>query len=114
MPRRQTGRVTRFGARLRALRTAAGLNQSQLAERAGCNSTTIVRLENETQEPAWPVVLDLAEALGVTPNDFIARGDEPAPEPLKRGRPPLPKLAAAPPPEKGKRARRPDRRGGAR
>jgi transcriptional regulator with XRE-family HTH domain len=110
MPRRQTGRVTRFGARLRALRVARGLNQSALAELAGCDSTTVVRLESEAQEPAWPLVLDLAEALGVTPDDFIARGDEPRPEPLPRGRPRLPKPAEAPPPKKTKQDHRRQRR----
>jgi transcriptional regulator with XRE-family HTH domain len=90
-----------FGVRLRLLREAAGLYQGQLAERAGTTQSTVAKLEAGTQEPAWPLVRALAEALGVTPNDFLPRDGEQAPPPLKRGRPPK----QAPPPEPPKRGR---------
>jgi len=57
---------TGFGGRLRALRTQAGLSQRQLADQAGCNVFTVAKLERGVQEPAWPLVLVLARALGVT------------------------------------------------
>ena len=31
----------------------------------------IARFEREEREPTWPTVLKLAEALGVSPNDFL-------------------------------------------
>jgi len=56
------------------LRTAAGLTQAQLAEKAGINIMMVSRLErgerlmkNTTLETA----LKLAEALGVEPKDLI-------------------------------------------
>src|SRR4051794_8758425 len=54
-----------FGPRLRQLREAASLTQAELAERTGCHKQTITKLEAETQEPAWPLVLALTKALGV-------------------------------------------------
>jgi transcriptional regulator with XRE-family HTH domain len=76
-----------FGERLRHLREGAGLTQQQLAERAGCHYMTISLLERGTQEPAWPLVLQLADTLGVSTEDFRSRGDVPEPEPRSRGRP---------------------------
>jgi DNA-binding XRE family transcriptional regulator len=45
------------------LRTEAGLSQRELAERAGCNVFTVNKLERGVQEPAWPLVLALANPL---------------------------------------------------
>jgi transcriptional regulator with XRE-family HTH domain len=88
-----------FGVRLRLLREGAGLNQSQLAETAGTTQATVARLEAGQQEPAWPLVLALAEALSATPNDFRPREGDARPGPAKRGRPPkAPPAAPAPPP----------------
>jgi transcriptional regulator with XRE-family HTH domain len=56
---------TGFGPRLRELRSQAGVTQKELAERAGCNVFTVAKLERGAQEPAWPLVLALAQALGV-------------------------------------------------
>jgi transcriptional regulator with XRE-family HTH domain len=71
MPGRGDFPETGFGGRLKALREAAGLSQEQLAHRAGCSTFTVSRLERGTQDPAWPLVVALAKALGVTPNDFL-------------------------------------------
>jgi transcriptional regulator with XRE-family HTH domain len=79
-----------FGGRLKRLREAAGLTQGQMAERAGCNQFTVAKLEAGRQEPAWPLVLQLADALGVSTEEFRAQQGEPAPEPPRRGRPPKP------------------------
>jgi transcriptional regulator with XRE-family HTH domain len=87
---------TGFGARLKALREAAGLSQPQLAERAGCNKFTVAKMEQGRQEPAWPLVLALAGALGVEVGAFVPVAGAPAaqdaPTPRGRGRP------ASPPP----------------
>jgi transcriptional regulator with XRE-family HTH domain len=92
------GESSGFAVRLRVLREGRGLYQGQLAERAGTTQSTVAKLEAGTQEPAWPLVIALAEALGATPNDFLPRAGEKAPPPLKRGRPAKPKAAGTRPP----------------
>jgi transcriptional regulator with XRE-family HTH domain len=105
-----------FGGRLKRLREAAGLTQEQVAERAGCNQFTVAKLEGGRQEPAWPLVLQLADALGVSTEEFRARGDEPEPAPPRRGRPrkaaearPADKLANLPAPQRKPARRKPPR-----
>jgi transcriptional regulator with XRE-family HTH domain len=56
---------TGFGGRLRAAREGKNWTQQQLAEAASTHVNTIARLERGEQEPAWPLVLKLAAALGV-------------------------------------------------
>jgi transcriptional regulator with XRE-family HTH domain len=92
------GKSSGFAVRLRVLRERQGLYQGQLAERAGTTQSTVAKLEAGTQEPAWPLVIALAEALGATPNDFLPLPGEQAPLPLKRGRPPKQAAPPAPPP----------------
>jgi transcriptional regulator with XRE-family HTH domain len=77
-----------FGARVKELREAAGLSQKDLAEKIGKTVRTVSRLETGVQEATWPIVLDLARALGV---DCRAFQEAPAvqQEP-KRGRPAKP------------------------
>jgi transcriptional regulator with XRE-family HTH domain len=77
---------TQFGARLKELREKAALTQKQLAERASCHLRTITKLENGSQEPAWPLVLALCAALGVDCRAFTEAPSQ-APE-ARRGRPP--------------------------
>jgi transcriptional regulator with XRE-family HTH domain len=78
-----------FGGRLKAVREGAGLSQSQLAGRAGCNLFTISKIERGLHEPAWPLVQALARALSVTCAAFeVPEGEAVAPpEPQSRGRP---------------------------
>lgn len=52
-----------FGDRLRALRTAAGLTQEQLAERAALDRKTVIRIEGGIHSPALDKVFVLARAL---------------------------------------------------
>jgi transcriptional regulator with XRE-family HTH domain len=52
-----------MGARLRAARKAAGMNQEQLAERAGINQSTVSDIENDEQGTAYAP--ELAAPLGV-------------------------------------------------
>jgi transcriptional regulator with XRE-family HTH domain len=63
--------VTGFGSRLLVHRQKAQLTQAQVAERAGVAMNTVARIERNEQEPAWPLVLAIAKALGCTPNDFL-------------------------------------------
>lgn len=67
-----------FGERLRDLRTAAGLSQAQLAEKAGMNVFGVAKLEQGQREPSWATVLALAGALGVECTAF-SRPAEKAP-----------------------------------
>ncbi len=83
--------ATGFGLRLRALRLEAGLTQKALGLLAGVHAVTVVKLEAGSQEPAWPLVIALAAALGRDTAAFQLRnGEEPPPPPprhAKRGRP---------------------------
>lgn len=67
--------ATGFGPRLRALRLAAGLTQKQLADRVGMHYQNLARLERGTRGPSWETVLKLADALGVSTEEF--RDEEP-------------------------------------
>lgn len=60
-----------FGQALKGVRERRGLTQDALAQAAGCSKFTVAKLEAASQEPAWPLVLALAGALGATPNDFM-------------------------------------------
>jgi putative transcriptional regulator len=92
---------TGFGGRLRALREQAGLTQRELADRAGCNQFTVAKLEGGFQEPAWPLVLALARALGVTCEAFNGKAAPVQAEARPRGRP----RKAEPPPGPKRRPR---------
>jgi transcriptional regulator with XRE-family HTH domain len=93
---------TGFGGRLRALRERAGLTQRELADKAGCNPFTVAKLEGGFQEPAWPLVLALARALGVSCAAFDGEAPGGPPKARPRGRP----RKAAPPAGPRKRTRR--------
>jgi len=70
---------TGFGRRLKELREQRGLTGQQLAEAASCHMMTISKLERGTQEPAWPLVLALATALGVSVETFVQEAAERSP-----------------------------------
>lgn len=59
--------VAEFGARLRAHRTAAGLSQMELAERAGMHFTFVSSVERGLRNPTLTTILSLAEGLGINP-----------------------------------------------
>jgi transcriptional regulator with XRE-family HTH domain len=63
-------KTTDFAARLRELRTKAGLSQAVLAERAGLHLHGITKLEQGEREPSWATVQALAAALEVTCEAF--------------------------------------------
>ena len=62
--------TTGFGRRLKELREAAGLTQTELGERAGMVYQAVAKLERGSVEPTWPTVLRLADALGVPTDKF--------------------------------------------
>jgi hypothetical protein len=55
---------------------------------------TIAKLERGVQEPAWPLVLKLAEVLQVECTAFIASDDASLAEKRARGRPPKARVEA--------------------
>ena len=54
-----------FGAAMRKLREEKGWTQKQLGDAAGVHPNTIAKLERGETQPAWPLVLAVATALGV-------------------------------------------------
>jgi transcriptional regulator with XRE-family HTH domain len=60
-----------FGERLRELRTAAGLTQKALAERAGLTREGVAYLEAGRSDPRWKTVVALCVALGVGCDQFL-------------------------------------------
>lgn len=66
-----------FAAILARQRTAAGLTQVQLAERAGVTQSHISKLERGTWEPRLSTIMGLARALGVHPCDLLPPPGEP-------------------------------------
>lgn len=60
-----------FGEVLRTRREAVGITQTDLAKRVKLASQEISRLERGIVDPTWSRIIELAEALGVTPNDFL-------------------------------------------
>jgi transcriptional regulator with XRE-family HTH domain len=82
MPRQGGWPASGFGGRLKAERERAGLSQRELAELAGCHYMTISEMERGVGEPAWPLALALAKALGVS---VAAFEPEASPPPKRRG-----------------------------
>lgn len=56
----------RLASRLKAVRTAAGLTQADLAERAGVSRKTVNTVENGVFVPSTLLALSLARALDTT------------------------------------------------
>ena len=56
----------RLGLRIRSLREAAGMNQVQLAELAGIQSSHLSRIEAGKYAVTFEIVQAIAEALGMT------------------------------------------------
>lgn len=67
--------ATGFGRRLRELRKARGLTQTDVGERLDMPQTVIARYEGGHTDPTWAMVLRIAKALGVKPNDFLEPGE---------------------------------------
>ena len=65
--------ATDFGSRVRTLRTAAGLTQAELAERAGISERTVSDLERGLRSSVYPATArQLAVSLSVEGHDLAA------------------------------------------
>jgi transcriptional regulator with XRE-family HTH domain len=65
-----------FPARLRAAREKRGLNQADLAERAGLQPSAISHFETATRKPSFDNLRRLADALDVTTDYLLGRVKE--------------------------------------
>ena len=61
----------RLGSNLKEVRTAAGLTQAELAERAGVSRKTVNTVENGVFVPSTTLALELARTLGVRVEDLF-------------------------------------------
>lgn len=76
-----------FGARLVALREAAGLTQHQLADRLKVHQTNIAFWERWDKAPRGEVLPDLARHLGVTVDELLGVAPpKPKRQPAAKGR----------------------------
>ena len=64
-----------FSANLRHYMEERGMSQHQLAEAADLEDATVSRYLNGTREPKISTVLELCDALSVTPNDLTGYGE---------------------------------------
>ena len=62
-----------FGDRLRKTRIAAGLNQRELGEKAGCSDAMIAQMEKGVKTPGLTLLTAIADALGCS-LDYLAKG----------------------------------------
>jgi len=60
-----------FGKNLKEKRQEKGFTQERLAELADVDRTYIYRLENSKRFPSLAVLLQLANAFGLTPGQFL-------------------------------------------
>lgn len=92
-----------FGSKLRQLREARGMTQTDLARILGVSPKAVSKWEANRMEPRPPMVAKIAQALGVT-KDELVHGSSPKPETtsapetdkrLDRATAPLPSPAVA-------------------
>lgn len=62
-----------FGDRLRLAREARGLNQTELAQRAGLQPAAIGHFEKERRKPSFANIRALAKALNVSSDYLLGR-----------------------------------------
>ena len=67
-----------FPHRLRAARELRELNQGQLADRAGLQSSAVSHFETGARKPSFDNLKRLADALNVTTDFLVGRVDDPA------------------------------------
>jgi transcriptional regulator with XRE-family HTH domain len=76
--------LAKLGIRVRELRTARGLTQAALAERAGFRSSYFSHLENGLKGASIETLAAIAAALGVTLSELFVGVDQPAPSDFDR------------------------------
>jgi transcriptional regulator with XRE-family HTH domain len=64
-------KLTRIGKQLRKARVEKRLTQAEVAKRAGISETHYAQVERGEANPSTTVLLDIAKAVGVTPNDVL-------------------------------------------
>jgi transcriptional regulator with XRE-family HTH domain len=81
--------LTGLGARLRALREAAGLSQQEVATRAGISLSVVFQLEQgKRKDPKLSTLVALAEALGTDVGKLaLELTQPPAAKPGRRKKP---------------------------
>lgn len=70
-----SSRQARFGRAVKAIRTAQGLTQEELAGRADLHPTYISDVERGVRNPSWDVIARLAEGMGVPVATIAAEYD---------------------------------------
>lgn len=81
MPRRITTDAIGFGARLAALRKAAGYTQTELAEELGISQRMVAYYEGQTEHAPAMLLPAIAKALKVSTDELLGA------TPLKKSRP---------------------------
>jgi transcriptional regulator with XRE-family HTH domain len=71
MPRQKTQATPTFGARLAALRKAAGYTQVELAEEIGISQRMVAYYEGQTEYPPTHLLPAIAKALKVTTDELL-------------------------------------------
>lgn len=74
MPR--TSRQARIGKAVKAVRTAQGLTQEDLAAKADLQPTYISDVERGVPNPSWDVIARIAEGIGIPVATIAAQYDE--------------------------------------
>ena len=67
------GAVTEMGEAMRAARKAAGLSQTQLAERSGTNQSIIAHWELGYTMPNLSSAINVCDVLGISIDEYIGR-----------------------------------------
>lgn len=92
-----------IGESMRAARERAGLTRRQLSERSGVHVLTIGKQERDESVPRLLNVIDLADSLGITIDEYIGHGvRELPPKPEKARVPRVEKLSSDPVPFKAR------------
>lgn len=73
----------KFGARLRQTREMHGLNQTELAKRAGLTAAAVSQLESGDRMPAFETQVKLAKALGTSVSYLLGEESPDLPPKLK-------------------------------
>ena len=76
-PADPTGVIGDVALNVRALRTAAGLSQEELAHNAGVDRTYVSQVERRLRNVTITVIAQLAAALQTTPDKLLVRSEPP-------------------------------------